>query len=180
MVIASLVLQGPATQFARPPFFQHLSFVPMSASLPPLRCSFSASSSAPCPVHSRVPPLVSVQMPGPPGTWAAASFQTSSPIPGACTASSDLLPPRPLPQTFPCGSGFHPPININTSGQPLGLGRDSPSLASGVPHRRQQRAAGQSWGWQAGGTGGPLPAAGTLPEEQAGPSLGTFPPTFPG
>lgn len=151
MVIAFLIFQGPATLFSRLPFFRNLSFVPMSVPFHLSGCSFSASSSALCPVHTRVPSLVSVQTPGPPGTWEAASLQTSSPIPGACTASSDLLSPRPLPPTFPCGSGFHPPININMPRQLLGLGRNSPSLESGVPHRRQPWAAGQSWGWQAGG-----------------------------
>lgn len=181
VVIAFLVFQGPATLFPRPPFYRHLSSVPMSASLPPPRLLLLCLHS--CPLScAHQGPFFSL-CPNAWPSWDLGSGLLSDPQshPWCLHSLCDLLPPRPLPQTCPCGSGLHPPTNINTSGQPLGLGRDSPSLVPGVPHRRQQRAAGRSWGWRAGGTGCPLPAAGTVLEEQAGASLGTytFPPTFP-
>lgn len=127
--------------------------------------SFSASTAALCPLYTRVPSLVSAKiptlhtpagpgLPGPPVTSAAASFQVSNPIPGAWTNSSNLLSPLPLPERFPCVSGFHLPVSINTSGQPLGLGQGTPPIWQKLePH--------QSWGGVAGvgGTGRPAPCS---------------------
>lgn len=49
----------------------------------------------------------------------------SSPFAGAWTNSADLSP-LSLPKGFSCVSGFHPSININMSGQALGLGCPPP------------------------------------------------------
>lgn len=109
----------------------------------------------------------------------------SNPVPGSWTTSTHLLFPPPLPEKFLCVSGFHPPMNINMSGQPLGLGwTPHPSRASGLTHPRQKWETSQSWGWLAAGAQAvPAPFSRYA---QGGSSRGlcwgtcTFLPTLPG
>ena len=125
-------------------------------------CSFSVCHFLPVPfTHQGTSPSVSIQKthpsgpagPGSPDSplTSPAAFLKSLPSRPGCL--DNLYQPRlPLPQPlkFPRISGFHPPVKINTSGQPLGLDWVPPPLspASGLPHRRQKWEPGQVFGWK--------------------------------
>ena len=97
----------------QPPFLWNLPSVP--AVLCPSHlpgCAFSACTSALCPLHTRVLPLVSDKTPIPRAhlrpRLAQHGLALRHATPGACTASSALLSPLPLPGRPPSVSGFHP------------------------------------------------------------------------
>lgn len=183
MVIAFLIFQGPATQFSRPPSSRNLSFVPRSASRPPLRLLLLCLPCCPLSLAHPGPFLSLCQNAGPswdPGSgllsdlqshpWCLHSLQQPP-------FSSATAPNVSLWFWFPSSYKYK---HVRTASWP-GPG-PSPSLASGVPHRRQQWAPGQSWGRQAGGTGCPGPCSRYTAR---GTGRGftrtyTFPPTSPG
>ena len=158
-------------------------------------CSFSVCHFLPVPfTHQGTSPSVSIQKthpsgpagPGSPDSplTSPAAFLKSLPSRPGCL--DNLYQPRlPLPQPlkFPRISGFHPPVNINTSGQPLGLDW-VPLLCllhlaslTGGRSGNPARSLGGRGGWTA--------VAGTAREEEGGGFVlcwGTciFPPTFPG
>lgn len=182
MVIAFLIFQGPATLFSRP-FFQNLSFVPRSASLPPLWLLLLCLHFCPLSLAHQgsffsLSKRLALLWP-----WQHPPFRSPFPsrVPAQPLAISFL--PQPLPQTFPCGSGFHPPININIQDSLLVWAWTLSLSCIWCPSQEAavgtQPELGEA-GWRA--QDAPLCAAGILLEEQARASLGTytFPPMSPG
>lgn len=94
----------------------------------------------------------------------------SNPIPGSWTTSTHLLSPSPLPAKFLCVSVFHPPMDINMSGQPLGLGWTPIPLVhlASLTRGRSGKPARAGGGWQLGHRLSQLPSAGTPREGAAG------------